>query len=402
MLPRAAAGGDPVVEVGETTAGEDDPQRPLWQRVAERESMHRFDLTREFGFRVTWVPRTGGGHLIVNAPHAVVDGISLMRLLHEVLEEAARPSSASSTSLPPTPAVLDQLPLNAILRAVGRIAKTVTVRQQRTYAKRSLLPIEGQLSAARPLATHACFRVGEKSAYLAVRARCKSQGVTVGGLFTAAVEWSVLRYARELEARPPLDGEPVRMPVSMDFSLRRMIPGASVSQSSVGLFTGVADVGVTVKPDATLWDLARLFSAQAKRQIKLRTPLLFHQALDGMFDLDAELRKYGIEYGESGGVADGVNVSNVGPYPYETAYGACTLRHVFGLNGPVLGGPMLIFWLRSIGDRFCFNATGTAPACSRSRVERIASYVADIMDRAGTPLFDDVSIATYVNGEYAD
>jgi hypothetical protein len=393
------------VEVSEVTSDdglEGDSSRPRWQRVAEREGAHRFNLARRFGFRVSWVPSGDGGHLIVNAPHAVVDGVSLMRLMNEILQEAANVVATGTppqvVGLAPTPAVLDQVSLGLVESAIGRVSKHVTLYQQKTYARRSLLPIADRLRPGDLPRASAVFHVGKDDCYERVVATCKNRGATVGCLYTAAVEFAVLRYLFEEKGHLPMKRNGVRLPISMDFSLRRLIEGASRTQDSIGLFTGVADVGITAPRDVTLWELARRFVANSRLQIHRRVPLLFHKALDSMVDLAAELRSYGVSYEESGGVADGVNVSSVGTYPYPTQHGAFSLRNVFGLNGALSGGPMLIFWLRSVNGRFCYNATAANPACDRARAERIFSYVVDVMENAASGAFDTLSLEVYAAG----
>jgi hypothetical protein len=393
------------IEVHEVTSDDGldgDSARPRWQRAAEREAGYRFDLTREFGFRLSWVPSGDGGHLIVNASHAVVDGVSLMRLLNEMLEEAANVvatrTPAEVAPLAPTPAVLDQVRLSVVESAIGFVAKHVTLYQQKTYARRSLLPIAGRLGPGEVPRASAVFHVGEEDCFDRVIATAKRRGVTIGCLYTAAVEFAVLRHLHELNGRLPMKRGGVRLPVSMDFSLRRLIPGATRTQESVGLFTGVADVGLTVPPTVTLWDLARRFVDNSRLQVERRTPLLFHKVLDSMVDLAKVLRTHGISYEETGGVADGVNVSSVGPYPYATRHGDFVLRNVFGLNGAVMGGPMLIFWLRTVNGHFCYNATATNPACDRSSVDKIFSYVVDVMENAASRSFETLSLNDYATG----
>jgi hypothetical protein len=382
-----------------------DPSRPRWERAAEREANHRFDLTHHFGFRVVWVPSEGGGHLIVNAPHALVDGISLMRLLHEVLSEAVRVAAgeplAAVSPLGPTPAVLDSVRLGAFDSAIGYLAKKVTIHQQKAYAKKSAIPIEARLRGGEWPTACSSFRAGSKEAYTLTRARCRERGVTVGGLYTAAVEFAAVRHlARQAGALPTrwtfaTMGQAIRLPISMDFSLRRFIAGASKTQEAIGLFTGVAEVTVSAPTEITLWDLARLLMSQSRRQIERRVPLLFHEVLDGILDLRAELRRHGITYEESGGAGDAFNVSNVGDYPFATRHGAVSLRHVFGLNGALLGGPAMICWLRTIDGHFCYNAMTATPACDRKLGERIFADVVDIMERAGQGAFDDLAIEAY-------
>jgi hypothetical protein len=394
-----------LVEVLEVRSDDGLPgsaQRARWERVAERESMHSFGLSTRFAFRVVWVPHEGGGHLIVNASHALVDGISLLRLLSEISGDAAALMAGRALpeviSLAPTRAVLDSIAPRRFDSILGRVGKAVTLSQQKNYAKRSVLPIRGRLEKGGKVETNCSFHVGSEHALLAVREKCRALGPTVGGLYTAAVELATLRFVVEEGGRLPLSLGKIHLPITMDFSLRTSIEGASKTQEEVGLFTGVANVDVRIGRRATIWELARALTAQSQRQIRRRMPLLFHHALDTITSLGGELTARDITYEESGGVADGINISNVGPYPYPTALGQLELRDVFGLNGALLGGPTMIFWLRTINEHFCYNATAASPALDRESGERLFGYVVDIMETVGSSRFDRLSIEAYATG----
>lgn len=73
--------------------------RPHWEQVAEAEVNHLFDLSEGYMFRVTWLPESG--HVILSAQHSVVDGVSLMRLLHEFAAHCA--GEDIGPELPPAP-----------------------------------------------------------------------------------------------------------------------------------------------------------------------------------------------------------------------------------------------------------------------------------------------------------
>jgi hypothetical protein len=73
-----------------------------WQDAAQQQSRHRFDLRHGFLLRVVWVraPGGSGGHLIICSHHAIVDGTSLMRLLHQLLEATVAVQQALEEGAP--------------------------------------------------------------------------------------------------------------------------------------------------------------------------------------------------------------------------------------------------------------------------------------------------------------
>jgi hypothetical protein len=50
-----------------------------------------------------------------------------------------------------------------------------------------------------------------------------------------------------------------------------------------------------------------------------------------------------------------------------------------------------------VNDHFCYNATAAGPACGRATVERIASYVVEIMENAASASFDRLTLSEYAS-----
>lgn len=381
------------------------PGAPLWERVTERELNLRFDVARGYMFRVIWVPdQAEGGHLLIAAQHALVDGISLMRLLHEVASEAANLVDAPGAhdakaveALPPTPSVLTQLPVRMYERIGVALLRRALIRAQRTYHTYSPFPIEAQLPAGGAVLTNARFAAGETSAFQQVRAACKREGVTIGGAFAAAAQFASLRLIRERTREFASTRGRVSFPMTMDFSMRRAILNVSRTAERIGLYTGACDVGVSVPPTVTFWELARRLKARSERQFERRAPLLFHQVLDALWNVDQTMADFKIDYVESGGIAESVNVSNVGTYPFPTRVGSLTLDEVFGANSAMRGGPMFIVWLRSVNDRFFYTATNALPAATRETGDRLFLHLVQLMEGCHRPDITGLTLHDYVH-----
>jgi hypothetical protein len=389
--------------VVEVRTREDAPDgQPLWQAVMEQEAQHRFDMSAGYLLRVVWVPSGGGrGHLILNAPHALVDGISLMRLLHDVLEACAAVQAGRAVqpaALEPTPPALSYFKGGLWDSCLALLGKGFLARQQKAFPARCPFPIHRPLGAADEIETHCRFQVGAADNFRQVRRRCKEEGVTVGGAYSAAVQFASLRYIHQETGRLAMNRGRVSFPMSMDFSLRRLIGGGHVTQDAIGLFTGVADIGVSVPADITFWDLARRLMDSSKAQLKRRTPVLFQRVADRLYNLDRLLADRGIDHVATGGAGEAVNISNVGPYPYSVEYGPLRLEHVFGCNGAIKGGPMFIFWLRSINDHFCYNAMSAYPAADRAGSDRLFDGLVALVEGCGRAETDRLTLADYVLG----
>ncbi|WP_394825464.1 condensation domain-containing protein [Pendulispora albinea] len=421
MVRPKGAGSRPVFEfcepnvrrvvIEEVRSGEDlaPDGAPLWQRVVEREANRKFDIARGYMFRVVWVPNEDdGGHVIVVAHHALVDGLSLMRLLNDLLREAqkliADPSqhwhdSSVLDPLPHTPAVLTELPARLHEQILTSLVRRSLIRSQRLYATYSPFPIEGALPPGQSIRTHCHFHTGRGEAFRKVREACKRNGVTVGGAFAAATQFASLRLIHARTGALPSSGGSLKFPMTMDFSLRGQLEDFARTAPQMGLLIGASDIGVRVRDDITFWELARSLKRRAVQQSHRRSPLLFHQVLDGLSDLEAALAKEGVDYVASGGIAESVNVSSVGEYPYPERLGSLVLEEVFGLNTAMKGGPMFIVWLRSIGGRFCYNATSAHPAARRTTGDALFASLVELMETCHQPAVERLRLRDYASAQ---
>jgi hypothetical protein len=390
---------------------EDDPGkadgRPLWQRVAEQESVHHFDLEAGYPFRVVWVPQPqgDGGHLIINASHTIVDGVSLMRLLHEILwnhaavqEGADSPARFQPEPLMPTPPVLAAFRTGLWDAILARLAREYAVHRQRSFYKWCPFPIQRHLKPGEDVGTLCQFRAGDPENWRRIRRKCRDRGVTVGGAYAAAIQFAALHFIYKQTGRFEVERGLVNFPMSMDYSLRRLVPGAYLSQAELGLFTGISEIGLKVPARISFWDLARTLMGSTVKQLEDGTPLLFHRAAERLGDLERFKESRGIDHKATGGAGEAVQISNVGIYPYSVDHRSLRLERVYGCNGAIQGGPLLAYWLRSINDHFCYNAVATSPAIERRDAETLFGAVVALMERCADPDVEALDLARFVKG----
>jgi hypothetical protein len=392
---------------------EDDPGgsgadgRPLWQRVAEKEAVHCFDLEAGYPFRVVWVPQPegDGGHLIINASHTIVDGVSLMRLLHEILwnhaaaqEGSESPARFRPEPLAPTPPVLAAFRTGLWDAILARFAREYVVHRQRSFHEWCPFPIQRPLEPGEDVGTLCQFRAGNPENWRRIRRKCRERGVTVGGAYAAAIQFAALRFIHKQTGRFEVERGQVNFPMSMDYSLRRLIPGAYLSQAELGLFTGISEIGLKVPARISFWDLARTLMGRTLKQLEDGTPLLFHRAAERLGDLERFKESRGIDHKATGGAGEAVQISNVGIYPYSVDHRSLRLERVYGCNGATPGGPMLAYWLRSINDHFCYNAVATSPAIDRRDAEALFGGVVALMERCADPNVEALDLARFVKG----
>ncbi len=383
-------------------AGNPDDPRPVWQQVAESVSEHRFALGEGFLMRLVWVPEAkqrAGGTLICAAHHAVVDGTSLMRLLNELLEacgaiaqgmlEHGTTCALAATALPPvqplpiTPAVTEMLNFSLLDKLAISIGRRQLVRAQRNFVKNPTLPVARALRSDEQVKTLCFFRSGEPDRWQALHTASKTHGVTVGGAFAAAIQRAVVNHLQRIGAPVPMKRGRVHLPMSMDYNMRTRLDREDLHPQAIGLYTGIADVGISVPASIGFWDLAGRLSSSAHEQAAKRMPALFQGVADSLPDLAGFSRSNRIDFSTTGGTGESINISNVGRYPWPLTHGEFSLQHVFGFNGACVMGPMLIFWLRHVRGHLCYNAIAASPACERQVAQRIFNEVCQLMENAG-------------------
>lgn len=372
--------------------GQASDPRPFWQQVAEREVNHLFDLSDGYMFRVVWLPESG--HIILNAQHAVVDGLSLMRLLHEFAVHCS--GGDIGPELPPTPSALESGPRISMLeKTVGWFHRETFIRARRRFADWSTLPIAGRLEAGAQLRTECHFEEGDSDHFTRITEAGRARGVTLGGAYAAAIQCAMLHFSNSTyPAR-------TKYYVPMDFSLRRYIPGGDVAQDAVGLFSGGAPVIFRGDPGASFWQIARTFMETSRGEIDMKSPLIFHQVFDHFWNLEEKYRKYGLDCGESGGAGSPLTMSNVGRFPYPAQNGPLRITTLHGMSASQKGGSMLYFWLRSINGRLFYSATSIHPATTRAFAADFLSLVVYLMETCTDPAADDLPIRDYIPAKVA-
>lgn len=410
-----------VVEMGEPESGSGDPtwratHNAYWQWAAQEQSKHRFNLDAGFLLRVVWVQdRNGtGGHLIVCSHHAIVDGTSLMRLLNQILQNAAEvqhaidrsglSAAAAAASLSPvqamplSPALYSFLRFNLLEKALSWVGRRLAVSEQRTFVRKPWLPMAKNSRVPLPqlqISTQCVFAQGENGNWDALQQQCKSTGVTVGGAFSAAVQFAICRHLREHGMALPSKGGKVAIPLSMDYNMRTRIDHGSIDPNAIGLGTSIASVGVKAAPDVPFWDLARSIMLNARAQVRYRTPKLFQGVTDTIFGYADFWRGHGIDHGMTGGAGDGVNISNVGRYPFPTELGPFSLENVFGFNGACISGPLYIFWLRQVNGHLCYNAMACSPGADRAMLTEVFGHLVEVMERQAVREAASLTLSDY-------
>lgn len=366
---------------------ESTDDRPLWEQVAEAEVNHLFDLSEGYMFRVTWLPESG--HIILNAQHSVVDGVSLMRLLHEFTAHCAGKDIGGE--LPPTASALESGPkVNIMEKVVGWFHREIFIRARVKFHEWSTLPLNGKLAKNAQIKTETYFADGDPDRFDEIRRACRAHGVTVGSTYAAAIQCAMLHFSRSSY------GPKEKYYVPMDFSLRRYIPNGDTAQEAVGLFSGSAPVIFDGDPTMTFWEMAKKFGEKSQAEIDMKSPLIFHQVFDKFHNLEKAYEKYGLHCVNAGGAGGPLTMSNVGKFPYDAKIGEVRLNAVHGMSASQRGGAMLYFWLRSVQGRFFYSGTAINPATTRERGQGFFDLVVFLMENCLTPDAGNKAIRDYI------
>ena len=373
----APAEGAPVsVEVVDA---QDEDDEPAWQRAAARETTRPFLLDGGPACRFLLVRSAGASevHVLIAAPHALVDGRCLLRLLHDLLTAwaaALRGERPGFSPLPVTPAAATLLRHHWLLRAAGPLLRRLWLSDLRSYHARPLLPPRAHAESDGDVASIATFREGSAEGWQRLRAACRAHDVTVGGALLAAT-W--LATARLCAASRGV--VPGRIPIDVDVDLRsRMDP--QVPDTHVGYYTGIAPVGGAVDPSTDFWVLAARLRRNTARAIRWGLPGLIHLITEPVPDLFDHLTRHGVDRRGGGGTGTLVAVSNVGPYPHDATVGPLHLTGLWGLNGASLLGPAFVCWLRFLEGRLFYDAVGAAPAVDRGQVEQLQDSIFELLE----------------------
>lgn len=352
-----------------------------WQRAAIRETTRAFDL--ESGrrapcrFLLLCGPVPGEGHVIISAPHAIVDGRSLMRLLSDLLSSwvaAAAEEAEAVESLPITPAAYALVRRPLVYRLAEPLLRRIWLSMLRGYQAAPPLAPQVPTAQAEDVATLATFREGTPEGFARLDAACKAAQVTVGGALLAATWFGLAQLICDQRGAPPR-----RLTIDVDVDLRAQVrPRAP--DTHVGFYTGQSDIGGRVAPTSDFWDVARRLRGQTTTALRFGLAELVHLMPEDIPDYFAYVEARGVSRHGAGGTGSLAAVSNVGRFPYEARRGPLRLTGLWGMNGACLLGPALIPWLRWVDGRLFYNAIASSPAVDQVQLERFQDAIFALLE----------------------
>ncbi len=280
------------------------------------------------------IQSTEVSELILCAHHAICDGMSLVYLIRDVLEQVTRSSDEIEPLLPPiinhatvsTPPSMGFV-AKAIIRLVNRAWRRKNLRFDFDMMKQLHQRYWQKNSAIRLLA----WQLSEPETTRFI-SRCREEGVTVNSAI-----WTVF-----LAVQHEIQGSDERFRNHAGLAINTRDKLKVPAGESFGFYASSHKVLLKGYQDKPFWDAARTVHGQLKRSIDAANPfrMLFATLLDPTLLDSLYYSKYGLaQNGMSqrllkkmmwNGVNFGAAITNVGRIDIPTGYGDLELDAVYG------------------------------------------------------------------------
>lgn len=341
-----------------------------WTTVAEQELLRRFEAGSERLWRACFLHAAGTAEseLVLTFHHAIADGLSTARFVHELLTCCARLTAGEDPaagrealpSLPPVEEMLDRRP-----SWVGYLIRQVATMLLQPRMTPLAFDTDAALGERR---TRHIYRRLERLDALAVR--CRQERTTVNGALNAALVRTVAR--RHGGASSVVANNPA-------INLRRRCEPA-VGEEHLGCFVSVVTLSHRVHAAADFWDLARESDAGIRRAARRQAvmPNRFHKpllarALGGVHDGANRQGRFSL----------GCGVSNLGKLGYPRDYGPFHLADSYFSTARHAGDFYLYLNVVSLGETMFCCLAYEEPLVSEAVATTHMDEIVAELERAG-------------------
>jgi hypothetical protein len=218
-----------------------------WQGYVRREMAHRFDLISGPLFRVVYLYRQGIGDLIMTIHHTIADGVSVLNLIHELLQICSG-QAIELIALKPLPAAEDRFPLTH--QGIGRLVRTAG------YARRQMGAMLGYIWRTRGKRIPPVRSGGQAQIATLVLPEGlvnqlsqvgRSKGITINSMLNTALVLAVNKHLYH--------GQPVLMR-TFSFADVRPYTTPPTAACDLGSYVAMLDYTLDVRPEKGFWDHA--------------------------------------------------------------------------------------------------------------------------------------------------
>lgn len=317
-----------------------------------------------WSFLVVQVGETGTWRFTFLFNHAIGDGFSGYRVLHDVLSFYGGGTEVEPLPInPPIAELVYPHGAPCLLRCVGYCFARCLKDLLSTLSSelQHLLP---QLAVKTNLRGPRCSQLletdvvewtGNTDNFAKLKIACKAQTCTVGGVGMAAIAFLMFAVEKcNAERRSTI--APTQITFGYDINMRsRLSPSLGVDH--VGLYIMVMKWSAGKMSDETsFWELARAATHEMKRQINKKEPHEAHYMMQRIYDAGDDLLDGPTPI--PGLWPDSFNCSNIGAWPWGQDYAIGKVAEIYTTQGYPKGGNIIgfIIWFCGVGGRMSYSA----------------------------------------------
>jgi len=304
-----------------------------WITCVEREIRTPFTMETGPLFRCALIQSTEVSELIVCGHHGICDGMSLVYLLRDILEQLTNPSKVEplcppiirfdTVTIPPT--------INWIVRAIIRLINRTWRRKKLSFDFGLMRQMHQRYWQKNSNVRLLVWQFSE-SETASLAKRCRAEGVTVNSALWAAF----MAVQHELQG----SRERFRNHAGLAISTRDKL-NVPVGEA-LGFYASSHKVILRGYQDKSFWDTARIVHTQLKHSIDSANPfqMLTATLLDPTLLDSLYFSKYGLSRNRMSErllkrmmwdrVSHGTVITNVGRMDIPTLYGDLRLEAVYG------------------------------------------------------------------------
>jgi NRPS condensation-like uncharacterized protein len=331
-----------------------------WFDVSMRESLSRFDGSREPLARLIWLRGDSESELLLVCSHAICDGRSLLTLLREILLLCDQPDAdiGKPTSLN---AIKEIFPVDVL----ADLHLQRRIRRKSTFIKLLLrLPRLDRAWTYGKIYRH-LWTFDEQASQLLV-ARCKAEGVNVFAALGVAFMLAFRavcgeKYIKKFEA--PVDMRRFLPDLRPD-SLFAIAPTITLSLDNlIGVNPGTAN----------FWTLARALKSDMARKIDQLGPTV-HKTFLGLEHLHDNYDRM-VAYAQSKRAGWKVSLSYVGRLELAQHYDGFSLQDVCDISAMMAPTPANMIAIYSFAGQFHFSLASDESSLSQAQAHEVKEKV---------------------------
>ncbi len=341
-----------------------------WLKVAQDELHQKFPNNTNPLCRVILLRSTipgGMSEIIVTFHHAIIDGISSITFINELLSYYDKIKVEGYLSNIPImeflPPVEERLNKNLINQTKNKKTAHKSLKPQ-IFIETEAPPTERK--------THFVTHSFSQEITLRLKQRCKQEKTTIHGALCAAMLLGTAKIA--------FDNTSINLSCGSNINLRKYCQ-PEISPKSLGCFVSTVEEIHTLDANMSFWDLARECKSKINTSINLGIPIAFasNESLKNMNkDSINQMSNYNM------GRHTTIQISNLGKLNLSNVYGDVTLKELYFATGQHWIGASLCLCVVTFHEQLYFTFLHVVPLVSSQTAQLLVDAFIDIIKQACT------------------